>query len=66
MEGVRIPRPTRKDEKKWMPGVSAAEMKAAAEKADQEAGVGKVFVLFKEMDGVSLLLRCFSNLSLWV
>lgn len=56
VEGVRVPRPVKR-ETKWAPGETAAQSKQAAAQADEEAGVGKVFVLFKDLDGVSRALQ---------
>jgi hypothetical protein len=56
VEGVRVPRPVKR-ETKWAPGETAANAKQAAAAADEEAGVGKVFVLFKDLDGVSRAMQ---------
>lgn len=56
VEGVRVPRPVKR-ENKWAPGETAANAKQAAAAADEEAGVGKVFVLFKDLDGVSRAMQ---------
>ncbi len=53
LSGVRVPRPVKRDDKRWLPGVSASEARENAAKIDAEAGVGKVFVLYKDIDGVS-------------
>lgn len=56
VEGVRVPRPVKR-ETKWAPGETATNAKQAAAAADEEAGVGKVFVLFKDLDGVSRAMQ---------
>ncbi|GHJ88275.1 hypothetical protein NliqN6_4677 [Naganishia liquefaciens] len=56
VEGVRVPRPVKR-ENKWAPGETATNAKQAAAAADEEAGVGKVFVLFKDLDGVSRAMQ---------
>jgi splicing factor U2AF subunit len=60
VEGVRVPRPVKRDSK-WMPGESAAAAKQAAQKADEEAGVGRVYVLFKDLEGVTKALRAIAG-----
>ncbi len=60
VEGVRVPRPVKRDAK-WMPGETAAASKAAAQQADEEAGVGRVFVLFKDLDGVGKALKAIAG-----
>lgn len=56
VEGVRIPRPVKR-EAKWNPGETAAEAKARADAADAEAGVGKVFVKFASLEAVEKALN---------
>lgn len=59
VEGLRIPRPVPRDQK-WNPGETAAQQKAHYESLDEKAGVGKVWVLFKDINGaVSLGVHFF-------
>lgn len=60
VEGVRIPRPTPKS-KKWEPTDSAAATAEKNRKADEDAGVGRVYVLYKDLDGVQKAMRAIGG-----
>ena len=49
VEGVRVPRPVPKS-KKWEPSDSAASTAEKNRKADEEAGVGRVYVMYKNVE----------------
>ena len=49
VEGVRVPRPVPKS-KRWEPSDSATATAEKNRKADEEAGVGRVYVLYKEIE----------------
>jgi len=49
VEGVRVPRPVPKS-KKWEPSDSAASTAEKNRKADEEAGVGRVYIMYKNVD----------------
>ncbi|EIW65769.1 hypothetical protein TREMEDRAFT_41238 [Tremella mesenterica DSM 1558] len=48
IEGVRVPRPVPKS-KKWEPSESAVVTQERARRADLAAGVGRVFVMYKDL-----------------
>lgn len=60
VEGVRVPRPVPKS-KKWEPTDSAAATAAKAKEADDEAGVGRVFVLFREVESTKKAMKAIGG-----
>jgi splicing factor U2AF subunit len=56
VEGVRIPRPVPKT-KKWAPGDSAVATAEKNRKADDAAGVGRVYVMFKEIESAQAAMK---------
>jgi splicing factor U2AF subunit len=56
IEGVRIPRPIPKSTK-WAPSDTAAATAEKNRKADEEAGVGRVYVMYKEIESVAKAMK---------
>ncbi|KAK8844129.1 hypothetical protein IAR55_006923 [Kwoniella newhampshirensis] len=60
VEGVRIPRPTPKS-KKWEPSDSAAATAEKNRKADEEAGVGRVYVMYKDIESTKKAMKAIGG-----
>ncbi|KAL0569321.1 hypothetical protein V5O48_012654 [Marasmius crinis-equi] len=60
LEDLRIPRPIKKD-KKWAPGDGMDPLAAA--RADEAAGVGRVYVKYVDADGASRALKSLAGRS---
>jgi splicing factor U2AF subunit len=58
--GVRIPRPTAKS-KKWLPSDTAVVTAAKNQQADQEAGVGRVYVKFADLDATAKAIKALGG-----
>jgi len=63
IEAVKIPRPVKKDKSKWGPGDPGAMNAADAAKADEAAGVGRVYVKFADPDAAAAALRSLAGRS---
>jgi splicing factor U2AF 65 kDa subunit len=63
IEDVRVPRPVKKDKSKWGPGDPGAMNAADAAKADEAAGVGRVYVKFSDSDSATAALRSLAGRS---
>ncbi len=60
VEGVRIPRPVPKS-KKWEPSDSAAATIEKNRKADQETGVGRVYVMYKDIESTGKAMKAIGG-----
>lgn len=60
VDGVRIPRPVPKN-KTWQPSDSAAITADKNRKADEEAGVGRVYVMYKELEGTKKAMKAIGG-----
>ncbi|KAH9935918.1 uncharacterized protein BXZ73DRAFT_100387 [Epithele typhae] len=61
VEDLRIPRPVKKDKAKW--GEGGRDAAIAAQRADEAAGVGRVYVKFADPDGAAAALRALAGRS---
>ena len=60
VEGVRIPRPIPKS-KKWEPSDSAAATVEKNRKADEQAGVGRVYVMYKQIESIGKAMKAIGG-----
>lgn len=60
IEGVRVPRPTPKD-KSWNAHDSAAQTEAKAKKIDEQNGVGRVYVMYKEVASAGKAMKALGG-----
>ncbi|WVR08881.1 hypothetical protein IAU60_005940 [Kwoniella sp. DSM 27419] len=60
VEGVRIPRPVPKS-KKWEPTDSAASTAEKNRKADEENGVGRVYVMYKDVESAKKAMKAIGG-----
>ncbi|ORY33015.1 hypothetical protein BCR39DRAFT_520733 [Naematelia encephala] len=60
IEGVRIPRPTPKS-KKWEPADSAAITAEKNRRADEVAGVGRVYVCYKDVESADKAMKAIGG-----
>ena len=60
VEGVRVPRPVPKS-KKWEPSDSAAMTAEKNRKADEESGVGRVYVMYRDVDSAKKAMRAIGG-----
>lgn len=60
IEGVRIPRPVPKS-KKWEPSDSAAMTVEKNRKADEAAGVGRVYVMYRQIEGTQKAMKAIGG-----
>ncbi|WVQ63700.1 uncharacterized protein L199_001853 [Kwoniella botswanensis] len=60
VEGVRIPRPTPKN-KKWAPGDSAAVSAEKNRQIDEENGVGRVYVMYRNVDDTTKAMKAIGG-----
>lgn len=58
--GVRIPRPTPKS-KKWLPQDTAVVTAAKNQQADEEAGVGRVYIKFGDLESTDKAIRALGG-----
>ncbi|THG97238.1 hypothetical protein EW026_g4713 [Hermanssonia centrifuga] len=58
---LRIPRPIKKDKAKW--GESGMDNAMAAQRADEAAGVGRVYVKYIDADGARMALKALAGRS---
>jgi splicing factor U2AF subunit len=63
IEDVRVPRPVKKDKSKWGAGDPSALSAADAAKADEAAGVGRVYVKFTDNESATAALRSLAGRS---
>ncbi|KAJ6518678.1 hypothetical protein C8R45DRAFT_1084787 [Mycena sanguinolenta] len=58
VEDLRIPRPVKKDKTKWAPGESGAQIATQdAQRIDEAAGVGRVYVKYADPAGAGRALK---------
>jgi splicing factor U2AF subunit len=60
IEGVRVPRPTPKD-KTWSANDSAAQTEARAKRIDEQHGVGRVYVMYKEVESAGKAMKALGG-----
>ncbi|KZT34246.1 hypothetical protein SISSUDRAFT_1036454 [Sistotremastrum suecicum HHB10207 ss-3] len=63
VEDLRIPRPVKKDKSKWAPGEGGQQAAADAVRADEAAGVGRVYVKFAEAGAAAAALGSLAGRS---
>lgn len=63
LEDLKIPRPIKKDKSKWGTTDPNALSAAEAAKADEAAGVGRVYVKFRDTDSAAAALRSLAGRS---
>lgn len=61
VEDLRVPRPVKKDKAKW--GDSGAESAQNAQRADEAAGVGRVYVKYTDSAGAQAALKALAGRS---
>ena len=60
VEGVRVPRPVPKS-KKWEPSDSAVVTAEKARRADLESGVGRVYVMYRDVDSTKKAMEALGG-----
>ncbi|KAH0836662.1 hypothetical protein J3R83DRAFT_8381 [Lanmaoa asiatica] len=63
VEDLRIPRPVKKDKSKWAPGEPGQQSAIDAQRADEAAGVGRVYVKFVDASGAQGALKALAGRS---
>ena len=63
VEDLRIPRPLKKDKSKWAPGEIGQQSSIDAQRADEAAGVGRVYVKFVSASGAQAALKSLAGRS---
>lgn len=63
VEDLRIPRPVKKDKSKWAPGEGGQQAAQDAIRADEAAGVGRVYVKYAEAASASSALTSLAGRS---
>lgn len=63
VEDLRIPRPVKKDKSRWAPGESGQQAHLDAQRQDEAAGVGRVYVKFYDAESASNALRSLAGRS---
>ena len=63
VEDLRIPRPVKKDKSRWAPGESGQQSQIDAQRQDEAAGVGRVYVKFVEPDSAAMALKSLAGRS---
>ncbi|KAL0953567.1 hypothetical protein HGRIS_004785 [Hohenbuehelia grisea] len=63
VEDLRIPRPVKKDKSKWAPGESGHQAAQDAVRADEAAGVGRVYVKYTNGESASNALKSLAGRS---
>lgn len=63
VEDLRIPRPVKKDKSKWAPGEVGQKSAADAVRADEAAGVGRVYVKYESSEGANHALKALAGRS---
>lgn len=57
VEDLRIPRPVKKDKSKWAPGEIGQKSNQDAQRQDEAAGVGRVYVKYSGIDAANRALK---------
>jgi splicing factor U2AF subunit len=63
VEDLRIPRPVKKDKSKWAPGEPGQQTAIDAQRADEAAGVGRVYVRFTDGSSAQEALKALAGRS---
>ena len=63
VEDLRIPRPVKKDKSRWAPGEGGQQAALDAQRADEAAGVGRVYVKFISPTGANSALKALAGRS---
>ncbi|THH09919.1 hypothetical protein EW145_g1671, partial [Phellinidium pouzarii] len=63
VEDLRIPRPVKKDKSRWAPGESGQQAHLDAQRQDEAAGVGRVYVKFIDADSAGMALKSLAGRS---
>jgi splicing factor U2AF subunit len=63
VEDLRIPRPVKKDKSKWAPGEVGQKSAVDAVRADEAAGVGRVYVKYDGIEGANHALKALAGRS---
>ncbi|KAJ8587317.1 hypothetical protein M405DRAFT_843260 [Rhizopogon salebrosus TDB-379] len=63
VEDLRIPRPVKKDKSKWAPGEPGHQTAIEAQRADEAAGVGRVYVKYADAEGAQTGLKALAGRS---
>ena len=63
IEDLRVPRPAKRDKSKWGSSEPGALSAAEASKVDEAAGVGRVYVKYKDSDGANMALKALAGRS---
>lgn len=64
VEDLRVPRPVKKDRSRWAPGETGGQQAAIdAARADEAAGVGRVYVKFKDPHSANQALNSLAGRS---
>jgi len=63
VEDLRIPRPVKKDKSKWAPGDVGQKSAVDAVRADEAAGVGRVYVKYDGTEGANQALKALAGRS---
>lgn len=63
VEDLRIPRPVKKDKSKWAPGEPGQQTAIEAQRADEAAGVGRVYVKYVDAEGAQAGLKALAGRS---
>lgn len=63
VEDLRIPRPVKKDKSKWAPGEPGQQSAIDLQRADEAAGVGRVYVKFVDASGAQGALKALAGRS---
>lgn len=62
VEDLRVPRPVKKDKSRWAPGESQ-QAQIDAQRQDEAAGVGRVYVKFAEPEAAAMALKSLAGRS---
>ncbi|KAG9312984.1 hypothetical protein JVU11DRAFT_6422 [Chiua virens] len=63
VEDLRIPRPVKKDKSKWAPGEPGQQSALDAQRADEAAGVGRVYVKYVDASSAQAGLKALAGRS---
>ncbi|KAI5121618.1 hypothetical protein M0805_001148 [Coniferiporia weirii] len=63
VDDLRIPRPVKKDKSRWAPGESGQQAHLDAQRQDEAAGVGRVYVKFADAQAAGLALKSLAGRS---
>lgn len=63
VEDLRIPRPVKKDKSRWAPGEDGRQAQMDAQRMDEAAGVGRVYVKFTEPRAAAMALKSLAGRS---